>query len=144
MSNSNTRFFRLGKKASTFADPKSGVHIVNDQVVEVNFKRARHSKQFMTALDNGHITEATEADYKAYMKSAGPSKSMKSVKHDPPPAKEAEEAEEVDEDLDADEDEDDDDGPPAISQKEKEAAAKKKADKAAKKKADKAAKKKDK
>lgn len=51
------RHFKLGEKASTFVDPKSGLHIVNNQTISIPHKNVRYSKAVKDALESGHIKE---------------------------------------------------------------------------------------
>lgn len=63
---SKKRYFKLGAKAHTFVDPKSGAHIVGPEVVAIDSKKARSSKQLLSAIEGGHIKEVTEEDFNKY------------------------------------------------------------------------------
>lgn len=54
-------YFKLGKKASTFFDPISGVNISGSEVIAL--KREPKTKKFQSALSAGHIMMATEKNY---------------------------------------------------------------------------------
>lgn len=111
------RYFKLATKASTFVDPKSGLYIVNDQVVKANHRKVKSSKTVDAALDGGHIKEVDEDEYDEYMKSLSP-KAKKAIQEkeeaeeDTLKAKEEkrQEAKEEKEEEDEDEDENEDTG----------------------------------
>ena len=103
---STKKYFKLGTAASTFADPKSGLKIINQQVVEIDAKKVRHSKQVTDAIEGGHIKETTEEEYKKYLK--GLKKSDQEIEEKTTAGKEVEDEDEDDEDDEDDETEDED------------------------------------
>jgi len=68
-------YFKLGSKASTFVDPKSGLKIINGHIGVVDARRANGSKVLKDAIEGGHIKEATKAEYDEDQ--AAPSKAAK-------------------------------------------------------------------
>ena len=108
----NQKFFKLGKAARSFTDPKTGLTIANDEVVAIDETRLVDAGLVSASLQSGHIVEATEAEYNDYTKSATKRKeailSGKTVEEIP--VREPELVEEEDEDdAEDDDDENDDD-----------------------------------
>lgn len=65
---SSKRYFKLGPKAHSFNDPKSGLSIANAMVGEIDATKASTSKTLEAGLASGHIIEVKEEDYKNYKK----------------------------------------------------------------------------
>lgn len=59
-------YFKLGEKATTFVDPKSGLSLVNQQVAKVEKGKARSSKRVTEAVKGGHIEEVEVDEYNTY------------------------------------------------------------------------------
>lgn len=51
------KYFKLGKKATSFHDPKSGLNLAGDEVAEIDAKLVAHSKTVRNAITGGHIVE---------------------------------------------------------------------------------------
>ena len=68
-------YFKLGSRASTFVDPKSGLKIINGHIGVVDSRRANGSRVLKDAIEGGHIKEATKAEYDEDQ--AAPSKAAK-------------------------------------------------------------------
>jgi hypothetical protein len=107
---SKKRYFKLGAKAHTFVDPKSGVHITGKEVVEVDAKKCKGSNQLATALGGGHIKEVEEDEFNKYKASlvkpkAGEAPAATSTTVEETTDEDTDEDEEETEDEDTDEDE---------------------------------------
>jgi hypothetical protein len=69
------KYFKLGKTAHIFWDPKSGLKITNKQISAI--KDAKITKRVREAVANGHITEATLEEYEKYQESIETSRNPK-------------------------------------------------------------------
>lgn len=117
-------YYKLGSKASTFVDPKAGIKLVNKDVVEVSASKAKSSKTVTAAIEGGHIREATEEEYQAFLAS----KNTRKVKDSKVPKKEeVKEEEEEDQDAEEEDQEEDDEEEETPAQKKARIKAEKKA-----------------
>jgi len=67
MAKKEFRYFKLGDKASTFVDPKSGVQLVNKQAVKVLAANADGSKTLQNAIEGGHVKELSLEEYNEHL-----------------------------------------------------------------------------
>lgn len=65
------KYVKLGKKASSFFDPTSGLKLSNNQIIEVSSKLINSSKRVNKALKAGHLEWAEEKEFLKYQKSIG-------------------------------------------------------------------------
>lgn len=61
-----TKYFKLGKQATSFVCAKSGLAIANKNIVAINEKKIRNSDLVKSALANGHIVESTEDEFNKF------------------------------------------------------------------------------
>lgn len=89
MSTSTMKYFKLGKKASLFSDPKSGLKIVKGVPGAVTKGKVRGNKKIRKAEGDGHIVSISEATYDKMIKKAKKThgKGLKDLKKPEAPAK---------------------------------------------------------
>lgn len=68
-------YLKLGENASIFHDPTTHLLIRGAEVIAV--ERAPKSKKFGLAKRHGHVTSATEAEYREFQETLEPSKRAK-------------------------------------------------------------------
>lgn len=73
-------YFKLGSKASTFVDPKSGLKLINNHIGVVDARRANGSKVLKDAIEGGHVKVATKEEYDEDQ--AAPSKARKAKREE--------------------------------------------------------------
>lgn len=59
-----SKYYKLGKTATSFHDPKSGLNIAGEEIAEIDAAKARKSKTIRNAVDGGHIVEVEASEYK--------------------------------------------------------------------------------
>jgi hypothetical protein len=60
------KYYKLGAAAASFHDPRTGLSLAHpEEVGKIDAKYLTNNRQLQLAVQNGHIQEVTESDYKA-------------------------------------------------------------------------------
>src|SRR4051812_47731524 len=63
MADAKTKYYKLGPKAASFYDPKSGLSLAGKEVAQIDGSKAKGSQTLVAAIAGGHVVEVDEEEY---------------------------------------------------------------------------------